>query len=120
MLKEDRQKVYVRWLQRSSSNSAAEEESYKHAWNVAREAARLLRERYGVDRVRVFGSLVHKGRFYPDSDVDLAVEGLKSCDYWEALTSVIFLDKEVAIDMIDRATCRPEIWDVVEQEGIDL
>ncbi len=120
MPEEDKQQTYIRWLKQSVSHSTFSQESYEHAWEVAREAARLLRERYGVDRVRAFGSLVHKGRFHSGSDIDLAVEGLKPSEYWSALASVMFLDDQVSVEMIDRATCRPEIWSVVELEGVEL
>lgn len=120
MSKEDRRQIYIQWLRRAASNSVVDEESYEHAWEVAKEAAQLLRDRYGVTRVRAFGSLVHKERLHPGSDVDLAVEGLKPADYWEAVTSVLFLDDRIPVEIVDQATCRPEIWEVVEREGVDL
>ena len=120
MSKRDNQEVYIRWLQQATSRSVVEKDSYNHAWKVAREAAQLLRERHAVSRIRAFGSLVHEERFHPGSDVDLAVEGLESADYWEALTSVMFLDDQVSVILIDQATCRPEVWEAVEQEGVDL
>jgi hypothetical protein len=43
------------------------------AWTVACEAADLLRSRYGVTRVLVFGSLVQGTHFDERSDVDLRV-----------------------------------------------
>jgi tRNA nucleotidyltransferase (CCA-adding enzyme) len=49
-----------------------------------REAAAALKARFGVRRVVLFGSLAHEAWFVPDSDVDLAVEGLGGGDYWEA------------------------------------
>jgi predicted nucleotidyltransferase len=120
MLERENQEIYIRWLQQATSRSVVEKDSYNHAWKVAREAARLLRERYSVNRVRAFGSLVHEETFHSGSDVDLAVEGLKPADYWEAVTSVMFLDDRVSVILIDQAACRPEIWEAVEQEGVDL
>jgi len=73
-----------------------------------------------VSRVRAFGSLVHEDRFHPDSDIDLAVDGLKPSDYWKALASVLFLDDHISVGIVDQATCRPEIWSVVEREGMEL
>ena len=119
-MEEDKQEVYVLWLQQTVSRPTVNKEFCEHGWKVAREAARLLRENYGVSRVRVFGSLVHEGRFHPGSDIDLAVEGLKPDDYWEAVTSVLFLDDQVPVEVIDQTICRPEIREVVEQEGVDL
>ena len=29
-------------------------------------------------------------------------------------------DDQVSIEMVDQATCRPEMWSAVEREGIDL
>jgi len=39
---------------------------------------------FGVTRVVLFGSLV-SGRFLPDSDIDLAVEGLAAAAFFPAL-----------------------------------
>lgn len=120
-LEEDKQTIYIRWLRQAASRRPAiKDELYTHAFEVAQAAAQLLRERYGVSRVRVFGSLVHSGRFHEDSDIDLAVEGLKVDNYWDAVTSTLFLDDQFPIELVDRATCRPEIWEVVEREGVEL
>ncbi len=41
------------------------------------EAVEILKK-YGAKRVFIFGSLCRTGRFYPGSDIDLAVEGIPS------------------------------------------
>ena len=41
MPKEDRQKVYARWLRQAASRSVVSEESYEHAWKAAREGVDL-------------------------------------------------------------------------------
>jgi len=120
MLQREKQQTYIRWLRQNVSNSSVSHEFHERAWETARKAAQLLKEQYGAHRVRVFGSLVHEGTFHPDSDIDLAVEGLKPSDYWAALTSVMFLDDQVSVEMVDRATCRSEIWAAVEREGIEV
>ncbi len=120
MSEEDKELTYIRWLRNNTSRRATSPELYEHAWEAARKAAHILKGRFGVERVRVFGSLVHEEMLHSGSDIDLAVEGLKPIDYWESLASVMFLDDQLSIEVVDRATCRPEIWSVVEQEGIDL
>ena len=47
----------------------------------------VLTRQYGVRRVILFGSL-RKGRFVEASDIDLAVEGLRRADFYEALGAV--------------------------------
>jgi len=112
---------YVEWLRRSvMQRRPLPQVRLTHAWQVARQAARLLRERYDVSRVRVFGSLLHPGRFHVGSDVDLAVEGLTIGNYWDALADVLFLDDEITIDLVDPDTCPSDIWAGVEREGVEI
>lgn len=63
------------WKRRLAVEREADERHRDEAWEVARRAARLLAEEFGVRRVMVFGSLAW-GRFRRSSDIDLAVEGL--------------------------------------------
>lgn len=112
---------YIEWLRNSvAQRRPLPEGRLAHAWRVAHRAARLLRERYGVPSVRVFGSLLHPGRFHVGSDVDLAVEGLAISDYWDALVDVLFLDDEITIDLVDPDTCPSDIWARIEREGVAL
>ena len=87
---------------------------------MACRAARLLRERYAAQRVVLFGSLVHEGRFTLHSDVDLAVWGIPWPDYPHALGDVLDLDPEIEINLVDVASCRPAILATIEKEGIEL
>ena len=50
-------------------------------------ALAMLRSKHGVGRAWLFGSLAW-GRARPDSDVDLAVEGLPTESYFEALAEL--------------------------------
>lgn len=120
MSEEIKEQTYIRWLRHNTGRQEVSKELYEHAWEVARRTAQLLRDRYDVVRVRAFGSLVHEERFHPGSDIDLAVEGLSPSDYWKALADVLFIDDQVLVELVDRDTCRQDIWRVVEQEGIDL
>lgn len=52
-----------------------------------RRVVQVLTQQYGVRRIILFGSLT-RGRFIPGSDIDLAVEGLKSADFYEAMAAV--------------------------------
>jgi predicted nucleotidyltransferase len=95
-------------------------ERRQRAWEVARQAALLLRERYAAPRVVVFGSLVHEGRFTLRSDVDLAAWDIPWPDCLHALGEVLDLDPEIEVNLVDVASCRPGIREVIEQEGVEL
>lgn len=92
----------------------------QRAWNLARQAARLLEERFNAERVVLFGSLAHEDRFNRWSDVDIAAWGLRPEDTWRALGAVMDLDSEIAVNLVDMACCRPSLRAVIEREGVDL
>ena len=92
----------------------------ERAWQLARSAAQLLKEQFGATRVVVFGSLTHEGRFTPWSDVDIAAWGLKKEDTFRAIGAVMDLDNQIALNLVDVNTCRPEIVAVIEREGVKL
>ena len=72
------------WRQRRADEQAdlARLRAQVHA--DARSVAELLRARYGVTRVLLFGSLL-TDRFAADSDIDLAVEGLPRAALFAAM-----------------------------------
>lgn len=55
---------------------------------VAEECIRVLKERFGVRRAFVFGSLRGDSPWHERSDIDIAVEGLPPEKYIEALTTL--------------------------------
>jgi predicted nucleotidyltransferase len=96
---------------------AAREE---RAWALARQAAAAIRERFGVGRVVVFGSLVHPGCFTPWSDVDVAAWGLRPEDTFRAIGVAMDVDPEIAVNLVDVTACAASLRRAIEHEGIDL
>jgi uncharacterized protein len=87
---------------------------------VAHCAAALLRERFHVTRVVVFGSAIHKGCFTRWSDIDIAAWGIAPEDTFRAIGAVMDLDNPFKVNLVDVNTCRPSLLHVIEQDGIDL
>ena len=92
----------------------------EEAWVAARRAADLLREKFGVTRVVVFGSLVHPGCFTRWSDIDLAAWGIALDDTLCAIGAVMDLETPYEINLVDIQTARPAILKVIEQEGVEI
>jgi predicted nucleotidyltransferase len=111
---------------RATARRRWEEEQQKlarrreRAWQVARRAAALLKERFGATRVMAFGSLVHGQWFSGTSDIDLAAWGLQVDDYFLAVARLQDLSPEFRIDLVDTAHCRPALRDVIAREGEPL
>ena len=93
---------------------------WAEAWEVARTAARLLRERFGVKRVIAFGSLVHRERFGRWSDIDLAAWDIPADQFYRAVAVVTGISPDFEVNLVDPAGCRSSVRQSIEREGIDL
>jgi predicted nucleotidyltransferase len=92
----------------------------QEAWQVARRAAQMLRQRFHATRVVVFGSLIHEGCFTPWSDVDIAAWGIPAEETFRAIGAVMDLDRELSVNLVDINTSRPSLTEVIEKEGIEI
>lgn len=90
------------------------------AWQIARQAARLLREQFRVSRVVAFGSLTHESGFTRWSDVDIAAWGIASEDTFRAIGAVMDLCAEIPVNLVDVNTARPSLLTVIERDGVEL
>lgn len=88
------------------------------AWDVARTAADLLRERFGATRIVAFGSLAHDEWFTRWSDIDLAAWGIAPDAFFRAVAAVTGLSAEFKVDLVDPHDCRPELRRAIEREGV--
>lgn len=105
---------------RRQAELQAQRRRQRLAWQLARQAATLLQEQFGANRVVVFGSLVHQGCFTPWSDVDLAAWGISPEDTFRAIGAVLALSREIEINLVDVSACRPSLLATIEQEGLTL
>jgi uncharacterized protein len=106
-----------RRLQAEEQERAKREET---AWKLARQAAELLRDNYQATEVRVYGSLVHNGRFHFHSDIDLAAWGLTDQNWLKASAAVRSLSNEIEINLADIAVCPLAVREAIDREGIPI
>ena len=92
-------------------------ERHAHAWEVARQAARLLMDRFGAARVVVFGSLLRPDYFSETSDIDLAAWGLSPTQYFRAVAELQDLTAGFSIDLVAMERCPTNLQEVIEREG---
>ena len=71
-----------------------------HARHVARRLASWLKERHGVRRVILFGSMAEDAPLGPRSDIDLAVEGLEKDRYFEAVGRIQSKATPFSVDLV--------------------
>ncbi len=100
--------------------TAAERRTRERLLALVRQAADLLKERFGVRRVVLFGSLADDVWFRTDSDVDLAVEGLPAEDYWDAWRLLEDVIRERPVDLIEIERAGEALRQVIERYGVEL
>ncbi|MFB0533355.1 MAG: nucleotidyltransferase family protein [Anaerolineae bacterium] len=106
--------------QREEQERQAQAQRAQRAWMLVQQAAALLKERFDARRVVLFGSLARSDFFHRRSDVDLAVEGIRSQDFWRAWSALDTLGCEFEIDLVDVETASPSLRLEIEREGVEL
>ena len=90
------------------------------AWQVARQAAWILHNRFNCRHVTVFGSLIHPDLFHMHSDVDIAVWDIQEHLYLKAVAAVTCLSSEIPVDLIDSDEVSHPLRQLIEKEGQPL
>lgn len=104
---------------RQAEREQRQQARQQQGWQVAREAAQLLKQEFGVRQVWLFGSLLDVQRVRAESDIDLAVEGLPDDRYLEAVARLLDLS-DFAVDIVQLEHAMPRIREVVQQQGVGL
>lgn len=113
--------VYRRNAQRlREQDRPAELARREEAWQLARQAATLLKEQFKATKVVVFGSLVKEVTFTPWSDVDIAAWSIDPADTLRAIGAVMEINDAPMVNLIDVNTCKPAILAEIERDGVEL
>ena len=86
----------------------------------AREAAAMLKSKYGAKRVILFGSLAHKEWSHQRTDVDLAVEGLPDEVFYRAWGEADEMIPGRHMDIVSIASAKPSIREAIQRHGVEL
>lgn len=98
----------------------AEQKERERLLAQVHKVAKALKQLFAVRRVILFGSLAHGGWFIPDSDVDLAVDGLAVTDFWAAWRVAEEIISDRPVDFIDLADASEGLRRAIERHGVDL
>jgi len=98
--REELMEYVAAWSGRTKPELTAEQITARDGFIArAKEAARMLKEKYGATRVVLFGSLAHQAWFDEHTDVDIAV--VDADEYWKAWGDVEKFFPGRRVDLID-------------------
>ena len=115
----ERYRQTARHRQASSKLSTKDKDRRARLLKQANEAAILLKTQYQTQRVILFGSLAHRAWFTPDTDVDLAVEGLKG-NFWQAWRQVEEIFDDCRVDLIEFESASASLRRAIQEHGLEL
>jgi predicted nucleotidyltransferase len=98
----------------------AEQQEREQLLARVREAAAILKRQFGVKQVILFGSLADTTWFVPDSDVDLAIEGLSNDNYWQAWKVVEDIIGNRPVDLIEIESAKESLLKAIQRYGLEL
>jgi uncharacterized protein len=94
-------------------------ERQHQGWAVARQAAQILKDEFGAQRVWLFGSMLETRRVHAASDIDLAVAGLSDRCYLQAVSRLLNLSA-FSVDLVEIERAKSIIRSTVEEQGVEL
>lgn len=94
-------------------------ERQRRGLEIAKQCAAFLKEKYGVTKVVLFGSLLNHEKMSPRSDIDLAVWGLPEEDYFKAVGFLLEIADGFSIDLVEARKVRDYILPSIER-GVEL
>lgn len=110
--------IYIEAIEKRQVEETASIRS--DARNKAEAVARLLKEKYGVKRVILFGSICRNAYLHKGSDIDLMVEGLNMEDLLHAGFDAWTTAKPFDVDLIPMERAAGAIVENAKKEGIEI
>lgn len=102
---------------RKQQDIARQSQRWQQAQEIAEQGAEFLKREYGVVQVILFGSGVESDRFSLTSDLDLAVKGLPSEQFFTAVAKLQDLSFEFKVDLVQLEYCQDSLRKVILEEG---
>lgn len=90
----------------------------KRGWELARQAAEILKKEFGAERVVVYGSLLAQDLFHRGSDINLGAWNIQHTP--QAAARLLDLDPGFAFDLVSGDDIPPELLALIEAEGVEV
>ena len=84
------------------------------------QVAKHLKQQFKVANVILFGSLTDRTQFSPNSDVDLAVVGLRPKDYFEAWRVAEELLQDCVVDLVEMELVTDSLRQAILKYGVEI
>ncbi len=120
MLTPDEKKKYASgWTKRLKEKETKIKQNHKKALDKAIKIAEILKSKYGVEKVVLFGSIA-SGKFWEHSDIDIAVYGIDEERYMDIIWEASQLASPFKVDLVPIEKISDKLKRKIENEGMKL
>ncbi|MEL6602500.1 MAG: nucleotidyltransferase domain-containing protein [Cyanobacteria bacterium J06614_10] len=116
---EDLERYRLTFRRRQAEREVWQRSRQQQGQQIARQAAQLLKQSFGAQRVWLFGSMLTPERIRAESDIDIAVEGLADERYLEALGQLLDLS-DFSVDLVQVEYARERLRSAIARKGVLL
>lgn len=114
----EKQNIRDMWAKRQQNSQERTQILKEQATQRAGKIARLLKSKYGVVQVYLYGSLAKNEVFDNHSDIDLFIEGWREENiYWVMFSEAESIARPYNVSIITDKEAFPSIIDTVYREG---
>ena len=117
--KEQVEKYKYGWIKRKKEKEAALKLKHQLALKKAGEIAQVLKDKYGIRNVVLFGSTVN-GRFWEHSDLDIAVYGMDERQYLDIVWELSEIALPFKVDLIPTEKASARLLRNIEEKGEEI
>lgn len=100
-----------------SNQESIQKQRRQQGLQIAQQAAKLLVNKYAVEKVVLFGSLLKPCPIRDRSDIDLGVWGLADQNYHSALNDISNLTVDFSFDLVQLESASSSLKQVIQQQG---
>lgn len=97
-------------LKQREKNYALRKKRWEESLLLAQQVAQILKEKFHIAKVVLFGSILDFETFTLWSDIDIAVWGLDPNKTLSAIEEIHNLSESIDINLVDINTVKPEIY----------
>lgn len=111
---------YRQRLDQHLQNRKVDEALLQRAWQTAYQVAAMLYKDFNATQVAVFGSLTKRESFSKWSDIDIAVWGIPSDQYFRAVWEAEDISRLFDIDLVDFESCKGLFRERIESQAVSI
>ena len=93
------------------------DQRFAHATAMAARVVEAIKDKFIVDRIWQWGSLLDRTRFSERSDIDIALEGVRSPSEFFAILGLAMELSELPVDLIELERVRPSVAERIRRKG---